>query len=92
VLARIAAGMDAGANDVWYRLCRYYRGDAPRPELGAASGDLAPDLAFGLAHHDLVAGDRARGMAALQQLARSAPWTAIGVIAAEAALQQCRLP
>jgi len=91
VLARIGAGMKVPEDDACYRLCRFYRGETSRAAITAGAIDLPPDLAFGLAHHDLVAGDRASAAAALRQLASSAAWTAIGVIAAEAEGMRLRL-
>jgi hypothetical protein len=43
-------------------------------------------LAFALAHHDLVRGDRSSARAAMERLAKEPMWSAFGVIAAEVEL------
>lgn len=90
VVAPIRAGMDVVENVAYLNLCLLYRGDRTRAELSPRAGSSGSALAFGLAHHALVTGDRARARAELAALAGSPGWSAFGVIAAEAELARCR--
>ncbi len=87
LLAAIGAGMDGVANQTDFQLCRLYRGDLGAAGLGAAAASN-PELAFGLAHYELVLGDRTKAEAALRQLAHAEAWWALGVIGAEVELQR----
>lgn len=90
VVAPIHAGMDVVENVAYQNLCLLYRGDRTRADLAPRAGSSGSALAFGLAHHALVTGDRARARAELAALAASPGWSAFGVIAAEAELARWR--
>jgi hypothetical protein len=80
----ITADMDIVENRAYHQLCLLYRGERTPGQLTAGEGSAGAALRFGLAHHALVAGDRAQGEAALEELALDPGWAAFGVIAAEA--------
>jgi hypothetical protein len=82
--------MDVVENVAYQNLCLLYRGDRTRADLAPRAGSSGSALAFGLAHHALVTGDRARARAELAALAASPGWSAFGVIAAEAELARWR--
>jgi tetratricopeptide (TPR) repeat protein len=90
VVAPIHAGMDVVENVAYLNLCLLYRGDRTRADVAPREGSSGSALAFGLAHHALVTGDRSRARAELQVLAASPGWSAFGVIAAEAELARLR--
>jgi tetratricopeptide (TPR) repeat protein len=90
VVAPIHAGMDVVENVAYLNLCLLYRGDRAPVDLAPRAGSSGSALAFGLAHHALVTGDRARARAELAALAASPGWSAFGVIAAEAELARWR--
>jgi tetratricopeptide (TPR) repeat protein len=90
VVAPIHERMDVVENVAYLQLCRLYAGALRREDIAERDGSSGSALAFGLAHYDLVHGERARAAAALRQLANSPGWAAFGVIAAEVELQ--RLP
>jgi len=88
----ITADMDVVENTAYHQLCLLYKGERTRDQLTAGAGSSGAALRFGLAHHALVAGDRAGGEAALRALAADPGWAAFGVIAAEAELARGFLP
>jgi len=90
VVAPIHAAMDVVENVAYLNLCLLYAGRTARDQIAPRPGSSGSALAFGLAHHDLVAGDRSRARAALRELAASSGWAAFGVIAAEAELARWR--
>lgn len=88
-VAAITVTMDVVENAAYHQLCLHYAGkSSPLASLQAlpsrASANSA--LQFGLAHYQLVTGDRQAALRALRQLADSPGWSAFGVIAAEAEL------
>ena len=85
-VAAIRPDMDVVDNRSYHQLCLVYRGDVRAEDTVAPGGTKSASLAFGLAHRDLVQGERERSWTALAKLAASAEVTAFGVIAAEAEL------
>lgn len=90
VVAPIHAGMDVVENVAYLNLCLLYRGDRTPVDLAPRAGSSGSVLAFGLAHHALVTGDRDRARTDLLALASSPGWSAFGVLAAEAELARWR--
>jgi tetratricopeptide (TPR) repeat protein len=90
VVAPIREQMDVVENTSYHELCLLYGGRRQRQQLVAADGSAGAALAFGLAHHDLVTGDRRRARVAFERLAHSEGWAAFGVIAAEVELAHWR--
>ncbi|HEX5050813.1 MAG TPA: hypothetical protein VFZ65_03490 [Planctomycetota bacterium] len=86
VIAPIAADMDVVENRSYHQLCLFYAGKLRREAIVAPAGSAGAALAFGLAHHALVLGDRMRARRELQALVPSAAWPAFGVLAAEVEL------
>lgn len=86
VVAAIGADLDVVENRGYWQLCRFYAGRLARADLVPPAGSAGSALAFGLAHYDLVTGDRERAVAALRTLAGASGWSAFGVIAAEVEL------
>ncbi len=86
VVAIIRPDMDVVDNRGYLQLCLVYAGRLRREDVVPPKGSAGAALAFGLAHHELVAGDRAQAMRGFEAIARSDGWTAFGVIAAEAEL------
>jgi len=84
----ITSDMDIVENTAYFELCLLYKGERTRGELNAGEGSSGAALRFGLAHHELVAGDRAAAQRALEELAADPGWASFGVIAAEAELQR----
>lgn len=84
VAGTIRRDMDVVENTSYHRLCLLYAGGVERSELEAGEGSSGAALAFGLAHHEWVRGDRRRGEQELRALATAPGWAAFGVIAAEA--------
>jgi tetratricopeptide (TPR) repeat protein len=87
-VAAIRPDMDVVENRSYHQLCLVYRGDLRAEDTVAPGGNKSASLAFGLAHRDLVQGERERSATALAKLAASAEVTAFGVIAAEAELSR----
>lgn len=87
-VAAIGPAMDVVENRSYHQLCLLYAGRLTRAEVTPLAGSAGSALAFGLAHHALVTGDRERAVAELRELAGSAGWTAFGVIAAEAEVRR----
>jgi hypothetical protein len=85
-VAALRPDMDVVDNRSYHQLCLVYRGDVRAEDTVAPGGTKSASLAFGLAHRDLVQGERERSWTALAKLAASAEVTAFGVIAAEAEL------
>jgi tetratricopeptide (TPR) repeat protein len=86
VVAPIGPGMDVVENRSYHQLCLLYGGKLDRARITPLAGSAGSALAFGLAHHALVTGDRDGARAALRELAASPGWSAFGVIAAEVEL------
>jgi tetratricopeptide (TPR) repeat protein len=86
VVAPIHAGMDVVENQSYLQLCLLYAGRLRREDIAPRTGSAGSALAFGLAHFDLVLGDRRRAREGFRALAASPGWPAFGVIAAEAEL------
>jgi tetratricopeptide (TPR) repeat protein len=87
-----AADLDAPIveNFAYRDLLLLFRGTTSREQI-AARIEAAEDveratLRYGAAWHDLLAGDRARGEAELEQTVAEGPWPAFGCLAAEADL------
>lgn len=88
ILADITADMQVIENDVYHRLCLFYKGEIPLDEMlaedvGGASGAAG---AYGVANWLYYNGEQADARERLAQLAASEDWAAFGVIAAEADL------
>jgi tetratricopeptide (TPR) repeat protein len=90
VVAPIHERMDVVENVAYLNLCLLYAGRRTRAEIAPREGSSGSALAFGLAHHDLVHGNRDEALLALFALAQSPGWSAFGVIAAEAELARAR--
>jgi thiamine biosynthesis lipoprotein ApbE len=88
LLQPIRRELDVVENQSYHQLCLVYRGDLRAQDTNAPGGNRSASLAFGLAHLDLVQGERERSRTALAKLAASAEVTAFGVIAAEAELSR----
>jgi tetratricopeptide (TPR) repeat protein len=84
----ITGDMDIVENTAYWQLCLLYKGERTRGELTAGEGSSGAALRFGLAHHQLLTGDRDAARTALQRLAADPGWASFGVIAAEAELQR----
>jgi hypothetical protein len=88
ILTDISADMQVIENDVYHRLCLFYKGEIPLDEMlaedaGGASGAAG---AYGVANWLYYSGEEARARDRLAELAASEDWAAFGVIAAEADL------
>ena len=90
VVAPIHAGMDVVENVAYLNLCLLYAGKKRLEDIAVRTGSSGSALAFGLAHYDVVAGNRQRGLADLRTLAASSGWSAFGVIAAEVETRRLR--
>ena len=88
VVAPIHAGMDVVENRSYLQLCLLYAGRLRRDEIVPQAGSAGSALAFGLAHHELLRGDRDRARRDLEALAHEPHWSAFGVIAAEVELHR----
>lgn len=86
VVAPIHAGMDVVENQSYLQACLLYGGKLRRADVQPLAGSAGSALAFALAHHDLVRGDRNAARAAMERLAKEPMWSAFGVIAAEVEL------
>lgn len=86
VVAPIRADMDVVDNRGYLQLCLFYAGKLKREDIVKPEGSGGAALAFGLAHFDLVAGERAKARQEFEALARTPGWTAFGVLCAEAEL------
>lgn len=86
VVQGITEEMDVVENTAYHQLCLLYKGERTRDQLQAGSGSSGAALRFGLAHHELVTGDRSLAKQQLQALANDPGWASFGVIAAEAEL------
>ena len=86
VVAPIRAEMDVVDNRGYHQLCLLYAGKLQRDAVVMPEGSGGSALAFGLAHHALVTGDRELARQGFEALARSPGWTAFGVACAEAEL------
>jgi tetratricopeptide (TPR) repeat protein len=84
VVAPIADSMDVVDNVAYHQLCLLYAGRRSREQILPREGSSGSALAFGLAHFDLVAGDREAARRAFDALAAQPGWSAFGVLAAEA--------
>lgn len=84
VVAGIRPDLDVVENRGYHQLCLLYAGRLTAAEVRAGEGSSGAAVRFGLAHHELVLGNRGRALAQLRELARESPWSAFGVIAAEA--------
>jgi len=90
VVAPIHERMDVVENVAYLNLCLLYAGRRTRAQIAPREGSSGSALAFGLAHHKLVTGNRDEALLALFALAQSPGWSAFGVIAAEAELARAR--
>ncbi len=87
VLERISPGMELLENFDYHRLLLLYRGTLPATAFDPEPGSVASaTVAYGLAQHRLIAGDREGGLAALRGVLDEPEWAAFGFIAAEADL------
>jgi len=88
ILAGISADMQVIENDVYHRLCLFYKGEIPLDEMLAdgASDASGAAGAYGVANWLYYNGEEARAREQLESLAASDDWAAFGVIAAEADL------
>jgi tetratricopeptide (TPR) repeat protein len=83
VVAPIHPAMDVVENRSYHQLCLLYAGKVERSTLQPLSGSAGHALAFGLAHHRLVSGDRDGARRDFEALASEPGWASFGVIAAE---------
>ena len=90
VVAPIHERLDVVENVAYLNLCMLYAGRRTREQITPREGSSGSALAFGLAHHELVTGNRDEALLALFALAQSSGWSAFGVIAAEAELARAR--
>lgn len=90
VVASIRADLDVAENKSYLQLCLLYAGKLPRERIVPLAGSAGSALAFGLAHHRLVTGDRQLAWRELVELSRAETWSAFGVIAAEVEVQRFR--
>lgn len=83
VVAGIGPELDVVENTSYHQLCRFYAGSLARDAIQVPGGSAGAALRFGLAHFDLVTGERAAARRQFEDLAALEGWTAFGVIAAE---------
>jgi tetratricopeptide (TPR) repeat protein len=88
ILADISANMEVIENDVYHRLCLFYKGEIPLEEMsGGEAGATGAAEAYGIANWLYYNGEEARAREQLEALAASDDWASFGVIAAEADLE-----
>ncbi len=90
VVAPISPQMDIKENKSYHQLCLLYAGKLTRELIAPLAGSAGSALAFGLAHHRLLTGDREQARRELLELSRQPAWSAFGVIAAEVELARFR--
>jgi tetratricopeptide (TPR) repeat protein len=93
VVAPIHESMDVVENVAYLNLCLLYGGKKARTAIEPRTGSSGSALAFGLAHYEMVTGDRKQARRELRELrdsARTGGWAAFGVIAAEVELDRWR--
>lgn len=86
VVAPITPKMDVLENRGYHQLCLLYGGKVLRDAIPVPEGSAGAALRFGLAHRDLVMGDREGARRQLELLAADPGWASFGVIAAEVEL------
>jgi len=86
VVAPIRADLDVVDNRGYLQLCLFYAGKLQRDAIVKPEGSGGSALAFGLAHHALVTGEKDRARQEFEALVKSPGWTAFGVLCAEAEL------
>ncbi len=86
VVAPISPAMDVLENRSYHQLCLLYAGKLSRDAVAVPEGSAGAALRFGLAHRDLVLGDRDAARRQLEVLAADPGWASFGVIAAEVEL------
>jgi tetratricopeptide (TPR) repeat protein len=90
VVASIRADLDVVENNSYLQLCLLYAGKLSREQIVPLSGSAGSALAFGLAHHRMLTGDRQLAWRELVELSRADAWSAFGVVAAEVEVQRFR--
>jgi tetratricopeptide (TPR) repeat protein len=90
VVATIRPAMDVVENVAYHQLCLLYAGRTTRDQVAPRAGSSGAALAFGLAHHRLVTGDRQLAWRELVELSRQEQWASFGVVAAEAEVRRWR--
>lgn len=90
VVASVRDDMDVVENTSYHQLCLLYAGKRTRAQLVPQAGSAGSAMAFGLAHHRLVTGDRQQAYRELEELAHAAAWSAFGVLAAEVEVARFR--
>lgn len=94
VLEPIRSDMEILENQAYHKLLLLARGEIPAADLLAAleskeSGDLDPaTLGYGLGAWYLVQGQREEALRTFRKVVEAGPWSAFGVIAAEAELHR----
>ncbi|HYH47385.1 MAG TPA: tetratricopeptide repeat protein [Thermoanaerobaculia bacterium] len=91
VLAPVHADMEILENQAYHRLLLLARGEVSAADLLAAkaSSDLDPaSLGYGVGAWYLVQGQREEALRTFLQVVETGPWSAFGVIAAEAELHR----
>lgn len=88
VLDAITPEMRVIENEVYHRLCLFYKGEIPLEDMLAGEADGASGAAagYGLANWFHYTGEQARARELLEALVSGEDWAAFGVIAAEADL------
>jgi tetratricopeptide (TPR) repeat protein len=88
VLDDISADMHVIENDIYHRLCLFYKGEVPLDEMLSDDPDSPTGAAgdYGVANWFWYNGDENEASQRLDALAASDGWSAFGVIAAEADL------
>ena len=86
VVATIGETMDVQENRSYHELCLLYAGKRQRGDLQPRPGSAGSALAFGLAHHALVAGARVDARRQFEAIVQDMGWSAFGHVAAEVEL------
>ena len=75
----------------YLRLCLFYKGAAPSPDLRNASALELATLGYGVGNHLYYSGRVAEGVEMWRRVLNTSYWAAFGFIAAEAELQRLGL-
>jgi tetratricopeptide (TPR) repeat protein len=89
ILGDITAGMNVIENDVYHRLCLFYKGELSLSEMESEEAGSPTDAAgaYGIANWFYYSGDRAEARQRFEALtALAGEWASFGYIAAEADL------
>jgi tetratricopeptide (TPR) repeat protein len=92
ILADITADMNVIENDIYHRLCLFYKGEIPLAEMLSEDPDSPTGAAgdYGVANWFWYSGDEEEAVPRLEALATSDGWASFGVIAAESDLKALR--